>query len=106
MLCRCIFEPRIVMRSHCESVTFVNPSPVDAFDVSELYEVLRFICIRVFYALVTYYHDKICNRMKKRNLRSLEEDYSGECLPPPLYILYTQYTQSKISKIQDPRIQD
>ena len=61
----CIFEPRIVMRSHCESVTFVNPSPVDAFDVSELYEVVCFICIRVFYALVTYYHDKMCNPMKK-----------------------------------------
>ena len=78
-----MFEPRIVVRSHCESVTFVNPSPVDAFDVSELYEVLRFICIRVFYALVTYYHDKICTTMKKGNCTFLSENGSDECLPPP-----------------------
>ena len=41
----------IVMRSYRETVSFVNLSPIDAFDVFESYEVFV-VSIRALYALV------------------------------------------------------
>ena len=46
----CICAAHIVMRSYRETVSFVNVSPIDAFDVFESYEVFLF-AIRAFYAM-------------------------------------------------------
>ena len=41
MMFKCMFESRIVMSSPCETVSFVNASPLDAVDVFESYAVFR-----------------------------------------------------------------
>ena len=51
MMFKCIRESLSVMRSYCETVSFMKLSTTDAFDVFELYEVFRFL-IRAFYVLV------------------------------------------------------
>ena len=48
---KCICASHIVMRSYRETVSFVNVSPIDAFDVFESYEVFV-LSIRACYALV------------------------------------------------------
>ena len=50
MMFKCICASHIVMRSYCETVIFVNVSPIDAFDVFESCEVFV-LSIRALYAL-------------------------------------------------------
>ena len=58
------------MRSDCEIVSFVNVSPIDAFDVSESYEVFLF-SIRAFYALVL--SNFVCkHELRCMNLKQFE----------------------------------
>ena len=51
MITKSICLSHIFMRSYREIVSFVNVSPIDAFDVFESYDVFRF-AIRAYYALV------------------------------------------------------
>ena len=80
---KCIFESHIVMRSQCETVHFVNVSPIDAFDVFESYEVFLF-SIRAFYALVLSIY--FCKHGLSHNaVETIWDDLLGFCLAPIIF---------------------
>ena len=54
---KCIFASHIILRSYRETVSFMNVSPIDAFDVFEAYEMFlysirAFLCTGIRYLLL------------------------------------------------------